>query len=92
MSREYTTEEKQEYYQQKLREFSGTGDCHAAYMIDEIGGYGEILGPVDPPVLSFGQDMDPYYQQYFHNWDEVDAMIKQIEEEATKAWGPRKVK
>jgi len=89
MSREYKAEEKQEYYQQQLREISQTGDLHEAYVIKEIGGYGEILGVVDPPVLGFGQDNDPYYQQYFHNWSEVDAMIKQIEEEATEAWGPR---
>ncbi len=47
------------------------------------------LGPLDPPVVSFGQDSDPYYTQYLQNWDEVEALIAELREEATKAWGSK---
>ena len=84
------TPEQKEYYDRQLAEIRRGGDSHYASMQDRIWGMGSYnLGPVDPPVVNFGQDNDPYYTQYFQNWSEVDALIKQLEEEAIKAWGPR---
>ena len=85
------TDEQLQYYKEELAGIRRGGDFHSASMQDCIWGMGSPnLGPVDPPVVAFGQDNDPFYTQYFQNWSEVDALIKQLEEEATKAWGPRK--
>ena len=93
MSREYTEEQKQAYYKRELTEISQSGDEHSAYVISSISGLGfQNIGPVDPPVVGFGQSNDPYYQQYLHNWDEVDALIKDIEDAAMQAWGSRPIK
>jgi hypothetical protein len=54
--------------------------------VKAIHGLGGYIGPVDPPVVGFGQDGDPFYQQYLRNWDEVEKLISQLREEATKAW------
>ena len=52
------------------------------------GGMGSYnLGPINPPVVAFGQDGDPYYTQYLRNWNEVNALINNLREEAIKAWG-----
>ncbi len=84
------TPEQKEYYARKLREIRSPGDMHEAFVINHISGMGSYnLGPVDPPVIGFGQDNDPHYTQYFQNWDEINTLIRQIESEATKAWGPR---
>lgn len=84
------TPAQKEYYDKELAKIRRGGDMHYASFQDRIWGMGcDNLGPVDPPVVSFGQDSDPFYCQYFQNWSEVDALIKQLEEEAVKAWGPR---
>lgn len=84
------TPEQKQYYDKELAKIRRGGDFHYASAQDRIWGMGsDNLGPINPPVVSFGQDGDPYYTQYFQNWSEVDALIKQLEEEATKAWGPR---
>lgn len=85
------TNEQKAYYEKELARIRRGGDEHSAFCQDRIWGMGsDNLGPVNPPVLCFGQDNDPFYCQYLQSWSEVDAMIKQLEEEATKAWGARK--
>lgn len=84
------TPEQKAYYENQLRQIRNGGVNHTAAMIDSIPGMGSYnLGPVDPPVVAFGNDDDPYYEQYFQNWDEVEAMIAHLRAEATKAWGLR---
>lgn len=91
MMEDQMTPEQKEYYEKELASIRRGGDQHYASMQDRIWGMGsENLGPVNPPVVAFGQDGDPWYTQYLQNWTEVDALIKQLEEEAVKAWGPRK--
>ena len=82
------TPEHQNQYNAHLREIRSGGYGHSAYAVTSIGGMGvENLGPVDPPVVGFGQDGDSYYQQYLQNWAEVNALIADLKAEATKAWG-----
>ena len=81
------TPEGQAYYDNELREIRSGGYGHEAYVVKAIHGLGGYIGPVDPPVVGFGQDGDPFYQQYLRNWDEVEKLISQLREEATKAWG-----
>ena len=84
------TPEQKQYYERELQRLRGGGCKHSAFMVDCIYGFGNPnLGPVDPPVVGFGQDDDAYYTQYLQNWDEVEALIAQLREEATKAWGPK---
>ena len=45
------------------------------------------LGPVEPKVVGFCNDGDPFYVEYFNNWDEVNAFIDHIRETAVEAWG-----
>ena len=83
------TEQQREYYERELKRIRRGGDQHEASAQDCIWGMGSSnLGPVNPPVVAFGQDGDPHYTQYFQSWDEVEMMIAQLREEATKAWGP----
>jgi hypothetical protein len=85
------TPEQKQYYDRELASIRRGGHSHEAFAITSIGGLGEMtLGPVDPPVVGLCQDGDSYYCQYLRSWDEVDALIKDLEEEATKAWGARK--
>lgn len=80
--------EQKEYYIKTLASIRRGGSFHDAFMQDHIGGMGSYnLGPIDPPVVAFGQDDDPFYTQYFQNWGEVNALIKNLREEAEKAWG-----
>ena len=82
------TPEQKEYYEQQLAKIRRGGSQHSAWAQDHIFGMGSYnLGPVDPPVVTFGQDDDPFYTQYLQNWDEVNALIAQLREEAVKAWG-----
>lgn len=85
------TPDQKQYYESQLVEIRSGGCEHSAFVRDCIFGMGSYnLGPIDPPVVAFGQNDDPYYTQWLQNWGEVDALIKQLEEEATKAWGARK--
>ena len=85
------TPEQKEYYDKELASIRRGGSQHYASMQDRIWGMGSPnLGPVNPPVVAFGQDDDPWYTQYFQNWAEVNAMINQLREEAKKAWGEDK--
>jgi len=79
--------EQKAYYEKELREIRSGGYEHDAYVVKDIYGLGGYIGPIDPPVVGFGQNGDPFYQQYFRNWDEVEKLIAQLREEATKAWG-----
>lgn len=84
------TPEQKEFYDKELASIRQGGYAHEAWMQDQIGGMGSNnLGPVDPPVVGFCQDGDPFYAQYFQNWSEVEALITQLREEAIKAWGPK---
>jgi len=84
------TPEQKEYYDKETAQIKRGGYSHGAFMQDHIWGMeSSNLGPLDPPVVGFGQDGDPYFTQYFQNWDEVEALIAQIREEATKAWGEK---
>ena len=83
------TPEQSTYYERELKRFKSKGSKHDAFLIDCVYGMGSSnLGPVDPPVVGFGQDDDPHYTQYLHNWDEVEELIKQLRDVATTAWGP----
>lgn len=86
------TVKQRSYYEDELRSIRNGGRCtHEAFLIDKIWGMGSYdLGPVDPPVVGFCNNDDSFYIQYFKNWDEVEALIAQLREEATKAWGPVK--
>jgi len=84
------TPEQKDYYKQETAKIRRGGAVHTAFMLDHIGGMGSAnLGPLTPPVVLFGQDDDPHYSQYLQNWDEVEALIAQLREEATKAWGEK---
>ena len=86
------TLEQKQYYDKELAAIRRGGESHDAFMQDRIWGMGSPdLGPVDPPVVGFGQSEDPFYTQYFQNWEEVNAMIKQLRVEAEKAWGKDKI-
>ncbi len=82
------TPEQQSYYNAQLKEIRSGGYGHCAYALQSVSGMGfKSLGPVDPPVVGFGQDGDSYFQQYLQNWAEVNALIADLKAEATKAWG-----
>ena len=82
------TPEQNAYANKKLFEISTGGETHEAYVIDCIPGMGSpSLCKVNPPVVGFGQNGDPYYQQYLHSWEEVNALIEQIRQTAEEAWG-----
>ena len=82
------TPEQQSYCKSELEKLSGTGCNHEAYVIDRIDGLGSAhLCDVSPPILGFSNDGDPDYQQYLHNWDEVNSLIADIKNVAEKAWG-----
>jgi hypothetical protein len=82
------TPEQKNYYEQQIAKIRRGGSSHTALMQDHIWGMGSFnLGPLTPPVVNFGQDDDPHYTQYLQNWDEVEALITSLREEATKAWG-----
>ena len=84
------TPEQKAYYDKEIASIRRGGSPHSAFVQDRIWGMGSYnLGPLEPPVVGFGQDDDPYYTQYFQNWDEVEALIAQLREEATKAWGEK---
>lgn len=84
------TPEQKKFYDQELINIRRGGSFHDAFVLNKIGGMGSsYLGPVDPPVVGFGQDDDPFYTQYFQNWEEVETMIAQLRAEATKAWGAK---
>ena len=90
MSRQYerTDPEVIAYVQKELKKFSGGGDVHDAYVITKISGMGHHdLHTLEKPIVGFGQSNDPYYQQYFKNWDEVNALINQLKATAIEAWG-----
>ena len=85
------TPEQQEYYGEELARIRSGGYSHDACIQDHVWGMGSYnLGPINPPVVAFGQDGDPYYTQYFNNWDEVNALINNLKQEAIKAWGEEK--
>ena len=87
------TPDQKDYYEKEIAKIRRGGSSHTALMQDYIGGMGSFnLGPLTPPVVNFGQDDDPHYTQYLQNWDEVEALITSLREEATKAWGKRKEK
>jgi hypothetical protein len=90
MSTEAMTPEQKNYYDKELARIRrGGSDIFEPWMQDSIGGMGSHnLGPVDPPVVGISAD-DPHYYQCFQNWDEVNKLIKQLEEQAIKAWGPK---
>lgn len=82
------TPDQKEYYDKETARIKRGGYPHEAFVQDRIWGLGSSnLGPLDPPVVGFGQDGDPYFTQYLKNWDEVNSLIAQLLEEATKAWG-----
>ena len=85
------TPEQKAYCERELEEIAGSGSIHSAYVIAQIGGMGSMhLCDVSPAVVGFGQEDDPYYQQYLHNWDEVNALITDIKKAAEEAWGKDK--
>ena len=89
MVNELTLKQKQ-YYEEELARIRRGGSIHSASMQDCVWGMGSNnLGPLNPPVVNFGQDDDPFYTQYLQNWDEVEALIYQLRKEATKAWGEK---
>jgi len=80
--------EQQKYYYEELARIRSGGYNHDASMQDHVWGMGSYnLGEINPPVVAFGQDGDPFYTQYLRNWDEVNALINNLKEEAIKAWG-----
>jgi hypothetical protein len=83
------TPEQKAYYQSEINQIRRGGDCnYTAFMLDKIGGMGSSnLGPVQPPVVGFCNNDDTHYVQYLQNWNEVEALIAQLRQEATKAWG-----
>lgn len=84
------TPEQKTHYDKEVAKIRRGGAKHTAWMQDYIWGMGsKNLGPLTPPVVSFGQDDDPHYTQYLQNWDEVEALIAELREEATKAWGEK---
>ena len=84
------TPEQKQYYESELQRIRRGGYKHSAFVIDSIFGFGSPnLGPVDPPVVGFSQDDDSFYMQYLQNWDEIEALIAQLREVATQAWGPK---
>jgi hypothetical protein len=87
------TPEQKAYYDGQLKRIRCGGSAHDACMLDHVFGMGSSnLGTIDPPVVVFGQDDDPYYTQYLQDWDEVNALVKNLREEATKAWGQEPLK
>lgn len=50
---------------------------------------GPVYMELKIPVVMFSQDNDPYYAQYLKNWNEVEELIINLQEEATKAWGEK---
>lgn len=87
------TPEQKNYYERQLANIRCGGSAHDACMLDHVFGMGsENIGPIEPPVVAFGQDDDPHYTQYLQNWDEVNALISNLREEATKAWGQEPLK
>lgn len=90
---EQNTPEQQLYYESQLAKIRRGGSFHDACMLNHVFGMGSgNLGPIEPPVVVFGQDDDPHYTQYLQNWDEVNALINNLREEATKAWGQEPLK
>ena len=90
MSRQYerTDPEVIAYVQEQLRKFNNGGSSHDAYTVTRIAGFGfPDLHTLEKPLVGFGQDDDPWYQQYFKNWDEVNALINQLKATAIEAWG-----
>lgn len=83
------TPEQKKYFDNEVQEIRRGGRCnHNAFVVNSIGGMGSPnLGPVDPPVVGFGQEDDAFYTQYLRNWGEVEKLISQLRQEATKAWG-----
>jgi len=80
--------EQQKYYYEELARIRTGGYNHDASMQDHVWGMGSYnLGEINPPVVAFGQDGDPFYTQYLRNWNEVNALINNLREEAIKAWG-----
>ena len=87
------TPEQKQYYESELQSIRRGGYKHSAFVIDSIPGKGSPnLGPVEPPVVGVSQEDDSFYMQYLQNWDEVEALIAQLREEATKAWGQKDCK
>lgn len=86
------TSEQKQFYERQLENIRNGGNAfHQAWVQDRIWGLGEAnLGPVDPPVVGFAQDGDPFYAQYFQNWDEVNEMINHLRKECEEAWGKEK--
>ena len=84
-------DEQEKYYLKEFQSIRSGGSKHSAWMQNKIFGMGSSdLGPIVPPVVGFGQSDDPYYTQYFQNWDEVNALIDELKAEAVKAWGEEK--
>lgn len=84
------TEEQKQYYEKELASIRRGGDLHQPWLQTYIAGLGSaFLGPVDPPVVGLCGG-DPYFSQYFQNWTEVNAFIKELKDEAIKAWGEQK--
>lgn len=82
------TPEQKNYYESQLAKIRRGGSFHDACMLNHVFGMGSgNLGPIEPPVVVFGQDDDPHYTQYLQNWDEVNVLIEQLKTEAEKAWG-----
>lgn len=83
------TPEQKVYFDNEVKEMrrGGRGN-HSAFVVNSISGMGSSnLGPLDPPVVGFSQEDDPFYTQYLRDWNEVEKLIAQLREEATKAWG-----
>ena len=86
------TTEQQPNYQKQLAKIRRGGSEHDACVLDCVFGMGSPnLGPINPPVVAFGQDDDPHYTQFLQNWDEVNALINNLRTEAEKAWGKEKI-
>ena len=85
------TPDQKEYYDRQLAEIRSGGVEHSAFVVDRVRGMASAdLGRVDPPAVGFSNDDDPYYMQYFQNWDEVNALIADLKKAAEEAWGKGK--
>ena len=82
------TPEQKAFYEKELASIRRNSiPSDQFFVVDCIGGLGSYnLGPVDPPVIGIACD-DPHYTMYLQSWDDVNAYIRQLTEQAEKAWG-----
>ena len=83
------TPEQQEIYDKELERIKRGGICeHEAFVVDSIQAtYDSNPVPVEPKLVGFSNDLDPYYVTYYKNWDEINILINHIRKTAVEAWG-----